>query len=373
PPERVHPEQIPPRDYVFVVDVSGSMNGFPLKTARSLMKDLVGNLHESDTFNILLFAGGSEVLSPDPIPATRQNLSDALRWLDRAKGGGGTELLSALHRALNLQTAEGTSRSIVVVTDGYVSFEREAFETVTDNLGHANLFAFGIGSSVNRYLIEGMARVGRGEPFIVTEPKHASEQAELFRDYISAPVLTDIDIDFEGFEVYDVEPATYPDILADRPLTVFGKWRGRPRGRIDVSGATGTGPFDSSTMVDSSELNNSSLPYLWARDRIASLSDFEGPRSTDQELRQQITTLGLTYNLLTEHTSFVAVDSIVRTDPGGAIDSVKQPLPLPAGVPASAVGGGTTPAPGLIPLIIAALSALFGRRFLSRRKGEEGS
>jgi len=162
PPEKPKLTDIPDRDYVFVVDASGSMKGFPLDTSKELLENLIGSLRPTDHFNILFFAGGNKVLSPTPLPATQANVRRALRMLDGQSGNGATQLLPALKEAFALPKSEGTSRSMVVVTDGYVSFERDAFDLIRDNLNDANVFTFGIGSSVNRFLIEGMARAGQG-------------------------------------------------------------------------------------------------------------------------------------------------------------------------------------------------------------------
>ena len=83
PPQTIPTDQIPPREYIFVLDVSGSMNGFPLDTAKKLMGDLVNVLRPSDTFNIVVFADGSDTFSPASVPATRPNLARALQFLNR--------------------------------------------------------------------------------------------------------------------------------------------------------------------------------------------------------------------------------------------------------------------------------------------------
>ena len=187
PPKRVAPAQIPARDYVFIVDVSGSMHGFPLEVTKALMRNLLAGLRPTDTFNVLLFSGDSAVLAPAPLPATPDNIERAIALINQQSGGGGTELLPALKRAMALPGGENRARSIVVVTDGYVSVETQAFDLIRNNLGNANVFAFGIGSSVNRFLIEGMARVGQGEPFIVTNADEADARAEALRRYIESP------------------------------------------------------------------------------------------------------------------------------------------------------------------------------------------
>ena len=347
PPNRVKKDQIPPREYMFIVDVSGSMNGFPLNISKKLLKDLIGNLRPSDRFNVLLFAGGSTVMSEKSLPATQKNINHAINVIDRQRGGGGTRLLPALKKALSLQGTEDYSRSVVIVTDGYVSVEKEAFDLIRNNLGNANMFAFGIGSSVNRHLIEGMARVGMGEPFIITRPDEAGEKAAKFRKLIESPVLTGITVDFNKFKAYDIEPPSIPDVMAQRPVILFGKWRGRPQGNILVKGIAGDRTYRKKLNVaDVKPLQtNSALRYLWARHRIALLSDYNRLSHQDERVKE-VTSLGLTYNLLTQYTSFVAIDTQIRLKDGKA-QTVKQPLPLPQGVSDYAVGGKSYRAKGI--------------------------
>jgi Ca-activated chloride channel family protein len=339
PPERVTPEQIPPREYIFVVDVSGSMHGFPLNTTKKLMQRLLGGLRAEDSFNVLLFAGTANILAPASLPATTTQINRAIEFINDQDGGGGTKLLTAMRRAMALPRAEGVSRSLVIVTDGYINGERSVFEEVEKNLGHTNVFTFGIGSGVNRYLIEGMARAGRGYPFVVTEPAQAPGTAARFKEYISTPLLTDIALSSSGVELYDVEPAAIADLFAARPILVYGKWRGATsEATLTLTGATAGGSYDSTVSFGDgpSGPDNPALGYLWARSRIARISDYISG-AHDDELRRRIVSLGLTYNLLTKFTSFVAVDEIVRNPDGQATD-VKQPLPLPKGVSNLAVG-----------------------------------
>jgi Ca-activated chloride channel family protein len=224
------------------------------------------------------------------------------------------------------------------VTDGYVSGEKGAFEHIRANLGNANVFAFGIGSSVNRYLIEGIAKAGRGEPFVVLSAEEAEKAAEKFRTYIENPVLTDVKIQTDGFEVYDTQPLNQPDLFASRPVVIFGKWRGSPTGTIELSGMTGKGKYTSALDVSTAQPDerNGALRYLWARSRIAELSDYGSSDLPEVSVRE-ITDLGLKYNLLTAYTSFIAVREKV-VNPDGRANNVEQPLPLPVGVSELAVG-----------------------------------
>jgi Ca-activated chloride channel family protein len=340
PPRAIADGDVPPREYVFVLDVSGSMNGFPLDTAKRLMRDLVHVVRPTDTFNVIVFADGSRTLAPASLPASSENLERALRFIGPQPGGGGTELLAALKRAVALpRTAPNVARTVVLLTDGYIDAEKETFGYIRDHLDEASFFSFGIGTSVNRFLIEGVARAGQGEPFVVTKPEESAKAAAKFRRYIQSPVLTGVKVAFNGFETYDVEPIKVPDLFAERPIVVFGKWRGKPQGTIDISGKSGKDVYRTSVPVAETTPDEAhrALSYLWARARLANLFDYE--RADDADSVAEIKSIGLSYSLLTPYTSFIAVHEVVRNADGHAED-VDQPLPLPLGVSDLAVGGG---------------------------------
>lgn len=361
PPKNITPANIPARDYIFIVDTSGSMGGFPLDTAKKVLGELIKGLRPSDNFNIMLFSGSSTTLAPKSVPATDANIEQAMKMLSQTYyGSGSTELIPALRKAFALPKSNDLSRTIVVITDGYVSVENEAFDLIRNNLGKANLFAFGIGSSVNRYLIEGMARAGLGEPFIVTNAKEAEEQANRFHRMIASPVLTNISAKFEGLDVYDVEPNYLPDVLGERPLVIFGKWRGTPQGRIIIEGRSGDGSYDQVLPVENEvSKDTEALRYLWARTKIDTLLDKDNLQGNNM-YQEQITSLGLQYNLLTPYTSFIAVDRIVRNTTPGQTASVNQPSPMPQGVSNNAIGSEVpnTPEAGTLGAMLLVGSAL---------------
>ena len=340
PPKLKSTHQVLPREFIFVVDVSGSMFGFPIETTKTLLKNLVSKLRPNDLFNVMLFAGGNTILSPASLPGNTENLQAAFQLIDQLQGSGTTEILPALQRIYSLPKSDaGLSRSIVIVTDGYVTVEPEVFELISQNLDQGNVFAFGIGSGVNRLLIEGMAHVGRGEAFIVTKESGASKEAERFRKYIESPVLSNIQFKFSGFEAYDIIPSVIPDLLAERPIYIFGKYRGEARGKLQISGIQSTGKYDQVVSINTSNMTDGhqAIRYLWAREKIRWHHDFS-QLSSDQKRVDSITQLGLKYNLLTDFTSFVAVDESEIINPDGVSTRVKQVLPLPAGVSNYAVG-----------------------------------
>jgi len=371
PPQRPAPELIPPREYVFIVDVSGSMEGFPLQTTKALMKDLLGRLRPTDKFDVLLFSGDDALYSEKSVDATADEIQKATAFVDKQNGGGGTELLPAIQHAMKLPRAfDNVSRSFVVVTDGFIAEEPAVFDQIRDHLGEANVWSFGIGTSVNRHLMDGIAKAGQGEAFTILGPDQATAAAAKFRAYVETPVLTNVKVAFDGLQAYDVEPKVLPDVFASRPVLVWGKYKGAPTGKVTLTGVSGRGRFVSTLDVTQAapDKANGALRYLWARKEISELSDFYN----QDKNKDAVTKLGLEYNLLTKFTSFIAVQDVVRTTQGST--DVTQPLAMPSGVTDSAIAqsesmevGAEPPFAWLI-LVIAGIAVWVG--FKSRKQGQ---
>lgn len=361
PPERYTPETIPPREYIFILDVSGSMYGFPLDTSKELIRDLAGSLRETDRFNVILFSDSLIQMSPESVPATAENVQKAFALIDNEEGGGGTELAPALETALAIPAAPGAARSVIAITDGYISGEREIFDIIGRNIGTTNFFSFGIGSSVNRYLIDGIAKTGLGESFVVTDPSEAASTADRFRTYIQSPVLTDVQVTYDGFDVYDIEPPTLSTLFASRPIVLFGKWKGEPSGTIHITGKTGGRDYAEDIPVSAAiplEANNI-IQYLWARTRVERLTDYGMTEDLQANAKKEVTELGLRYSMMTPYTSFIAVTEKVRNTEGKSTD-VKQPLPIPMNVSEWAIGNGYTVGsePGSLLLVLLMAAAV---------------
>lgn len=340
PPERIVLEEIPPREYIFILDVSGSMYGYPLETAKEVIQDLVSNLRETDIFNLILFSDQTMKMSPKSAPATKENINRAIHFIEDQEGGGGTELLPAFRSALKLPRTEQFARTIITITDGYIYDETSIFEAIHKNLDTTNFFSFGIGDSVNRALIEGIAKAGQGESFIVTDSADAKETASRFRTYVQSPLLTDIQVSYEGFDVYDLAPNALPTLFAQRPLLVYGKFRGEPSGTIQITGRTGNQPYQKTIQVADVEplASNQAIRYLWARSRVDQLMDYGLNTDVRRSVKKEITALGLQYHMVTPYTSFIAVMDTVR-NPEGESSDIAQPLPLPSKVSNLAIGG----------------------------------
>jgi Ca-activated chloride channel family protein len=343
PPERVTAADVTPKELVFVLDTSGSMEGFPIEKAKETMKLALDNLYPEDTFNLITFAGDTHVLFPQPVPATRENLQRAQRFLASRQGSGGTEMMSAIRAALSPSDEQDHVRIVCFMTDGEVGNDMEIISEVKKH-PNARVFAFGIGSSVNRFLLDKMAEHGRGEVEYVTLEDDGSAAARRFHERVRNPLLTDIEIDWAGLPVADVYPKRLPDLFSAKPLILTGRYTSAARGVIRLRGNLAGQNFVKEIPVElpESQTEHDSLATLWARTRIDDLmsQDFDGIQNDDPqpEVREAITQLGLEYRLMTQFTSFVAVEEMTVTD-GGQPRRIDVPVETPEGVSHEGVFG----------------------------------
>jgi len=342
PPEKVTAEDVTPKELVFVLDTSGSMSGFPIEKAKETMKLALDNLYPYDTFNLITFAGDTNILFPEPVPATKENLAKAQAFLETRAGGGGTEMMKAIRASMDPSDAQGHMRIVCFMTDGYVGNDMEIIGEVQKH-PNARVFSFGIGSSVNRFLLDGMAKYGRGEVEYVALNDDGSAAARRFHERIRNPLLTDIAIDWNGLPVADVYPKTIPDLFGAKPVIVTGRYTGNGQGTIRLKGKMAGRDFVRDVPVDfSNAQKHDVLSTLWARTRVDDLmsQDFKGAQAGNmqEEVKQSIIQLGLEYRLMTQFTSFVAVEEMIVTD-GGQPRRIDVPVEVPEGVDRGAVFG----------------------------------
>jgi len=342
PPDRVTAEDVTPKELVFVLDTSGSMSGFPIEKAKETMKMALDNLYPYDTFNLITFSGDEHILFPEPVPASKENLARAQAFLETRQGGGGTEMMKAVKASMDPSDAQGHIRIVCFMTDGYVGNEMEIIGEVQKH-PNARVFAFGIGSSVNRYLLDNMAKYGRGEVEYVALNGDGSAAARRFHERVRNPLLTDISIDWNGLSVADVYPRAVPDLFSAKPVILSGRFAGNGRGTIRLKGKMSGHDFVREIPVDfSSSQQNDVLATLWARTRVDDLmsQDFKGAQqgAMKEDVKQTVTQLGLDYRLMTQFTSFVAVEEMIVTD-GGQPRRIDVPVEVPQGVNRATVFG----------------------------------
>jgi len=343
PPDRVSPQQVMPKELVFVLDSSGSMSGFPIEKAKETMKLALQSLYPQDTFNLMTFSGDTRILFPEPVAATAENLQKAEQFLGRQAGGGGTEMMKAIRAALDPSDEQGHIRIVCFMTDGYVGNDLEILAEIRKH-PNARVFAFGIGNSVNRFLLDQMALQGRGEVEYVSLTDDGSAAARRFHERVRNPLLTDIAINWGGLPVTDVYPKRIPDLFSARPIVICGRYERAGNGVVRLSGDMSGGRFsrDLPVSLPDRDPNNSVLAKLWARTRIDELmsQDFNGVQRGDMQagLREEITQLGLKFGLMTQFTSFVAVEEMTITE-GGKPRRVEVPVEMPDGVSYQGVFG----------------------------------
>jgi Ca-activated chloride channel family protein len=337
PPKRVNNAEILPKEYIFLVDISGSQQGFPLDISKKLMTQVLNKLNKSDIFNIIVFSNSFRSIFRESQPATYDNIESAKEYIRKLNVEGGTEILQALKFAMNTKPQDGYSKIIAVLTDGYVENEVETFDYVSENLNKVNIFGFGIGKSVNRFYIDGLAKVGMGESFFALDQSSGDSLITEFIKYTNSPIMKDITIDYGDFWASETFPEKIPDLFAERPIIVIGKWKKPIKGTIKVSGTTPNEKLKTLIPLDKfgSLYSGDGLKYLWARKKVELYSDLATFAKKDS-YKEELTDLGLKYSLLTEYTSFVAVDSNIRNQTGEVI-TVDQQVPVPEGVDNSVI------------------------------------
>ena len=336
PPARPAHTDIAPREYIFVVDVSGSMHGRPLETAANLVRNLAQGLGPADRFNVVLFESEAYTLAPRSVSASATQVNAAVNALAQQRGGGGTQLVDALRTALAIPRAPDMSRTLLLVTDGYVNVEQQALALVRDNLQDTSVFVFGIGSSVNRHLVESVARAGAGEAFVVTHADDAKDMAARFWQYVRSPVLTHVEVRVEGMQATDIIPRHIPVVFASRPITVMAHLAGGPTGTLVITGQSASGPVELRTPLHLGGGGSPALPLLWARQRLQELTDQMEPGNQAAH-KHAIVEVALRHGLLSPYTSFVAVDDMRH----GAVGvEVLQPAVLPQGMDGAEATGG---------------------------------
>ncbi|NMC71189.1 MAG: PDZ domain-containing protein [Myxococcales bacterium] len=345
PPEAPTDEQVTPREITFLIDISGSQMGLPIAISKEIVRRALDELRPEDTFNIFFFESGNGQLWERPRPRTRENVEEAKRFIANLCGGGGTEMLAGLQRALRAEHDPKFLQMYVFFTDGYIGDEEAIFRLVKEERGEARFFVFGVGSSVNRYLVEGVAEAGGGASHIVLprDEDHAGKAVQRMFDLIDSPVLVDVKVDWNGLPVEDVYPRKLPDLFAGQTINLVARYTRAAEGTAYVEARVGARHvrLPVAVRLPETEAGNAALAPIWARWRIADLSEDLVAADTDAkrgELKKQITDLAVEFRLVSQFTAFVAVDDS-RVVGHGAPLRVVQPVELPEGVSYEGVFG----------------------------------
>lgn len=338
------------RELVFVVDVSGSMTGEPLALCKAAMRIALSGMRPVDTFNVITFAGSTGKLFPKPRPADDGAIRRALAYVDGLSAGGSTEMVDAIAAALTPTFEPGRRRYVFFMTDGEVGNEDAILSStktfvgeIEKKGGRARVFGFGTGSSVNRSLLDGLGRYGKGLTVYASNREDPGRAVNRFYRYIDRSILRNVRVDYGSAAASSVFPAELPDLFASHPILVHGRYKGALTGPITVRATSGEGDVTIPVTIARAPMGDGwpIQEMLWARSKIASLESDMWDSEKRDSARQEITVLGIDNHLVTQFTSFVAVDATKEVGDGNPVHVV-QPVEVPEGVDAKAAGAITT-------------------------------
>ena len=380
PPKAPTPEQIVPREMILVVDQSGSQSGFPIIKSRELCNKMIDALRPGDTFNVMGFNNVVNPLWGEPRENTGANRALAHKFVSTLEANGGTMLNQAIQAAMKPKVDAKRVRIILFNTDGFVGDDFNILDSIQKYRQSARIFTFGIGSGVNRFLIDAMSNEGKGDSEIVTLEADTDKAVDRFLRRTQSPVLTNIEARFEGVTVVDQLPSAIPDVFSEKPVIIKGRYTEAGKGKVIIRGMLGDSPWQkevalnfpatptyASLTEDLREPNpegliagvgagqekpanlqtafggrGSAIATLWAREMIddvmrsnwmAMYSNLPAETRTakDKMTVQAVVNLGLRFGLMTQYTSFVAVEKRV-INIGGKQRTVAVPVEMTDGV-----------------------------------------
>jgi Ca-activated chloride channel family protein len=330
-PEEYQPSQ---REFVFVLDRSGSMRGEPIAQARNALRACLRSLNPGDTFQILLFDDQLEWFRPEPSSITQEEINQADRFLAEVEGRGGTEILQALDAIFNRAPTGTQTRLIVFLTDGAISAEERALQQIRKRIGKGRLFTFGIGPSVNRSVLNQMARIGRGTAEFLQLDEDIEGAIIRFQDRVSFPILTDLSISWKGGRGWDVYPAQLPDLYAGQPLELCGRVQlQKDPAVLSVKGERDGKPVEFKLEIHPGRAREDAIQRVWSRARIDELLDqLESSPDQSARLRAEIISTALAARLVTPFTAFVGIDQETALKEPGTRKIIHVAHPLPKGL-----------------------------------------
>lgn len=327
----------PPREVVFVIDTSGSMEGESIAQAREALTLALARLRPVDRFNVIAFNHETRVLFDDAVDATPANVQRATRRVAGLRANGGTEIAPALKRALDAGTHGERLRQVVFLTDGAVGNEQELFGEIHRRLGDTRLFTVGIGSAPNGHFMRKAAEAGRGSYTYIGKVEEVKAKMGALFARLETPALTGIEVRWPDGSRAETWPERVPDLYLGEPVLVAAAL-GTTEGEVVLSGRVGAIGWTSKVaLADASP--GADVASLWARRKIDSLMDRLSEGGDELEVRRQVVPIAVAHRLLTRYTSFVAVDRTPARPDGTPLNSTRMPTNLPHGWNHAAVFG----------------------------------
>ncbi len=363
------PKTMPmPREVIFVIDTSGSMEGMSMEQARESLVLALGRLTPRDRFNVIQFNSYTSKLYPDSVPVNSRTLRDAQDYARNLRANGGTEIAGALDAALIGSDNPNVIRQVVFMTDGSVGNEEALFGIIRKKLGDSRLFTIGIGSAPNSLFMTKAAEFGHGTFTYIGKVEEVNEKMSgLFRK-LENPVLTNISLRLPGVIEGEMWPRQLPDLYAGEPV-MLSAMLNDTGADMTVSGTSGAVKW-STNLALAANKTESGVAVLWARKKISSLMD--AAHTNPDEAKSAIITTALDHHLVSKYTSLVAIDVTPSRSSDAILKTGAVATNLPEGWNHEAVFGQlpktATPADLNLLIGLALLLAASGLWFHAKRR-----
>lgn len=324
-----------PKNVVFVIDRSGSMSGKKIEQSRNALEFVLKNLREEDRFNIVIYDDRIESFSNEMLPCNKKNLDEAIKYVRMISAAGGTNIHDALSKGLSYFTHNETPNYLIFLTDGVPTSgttNEQSIITNTEkvNTQKARLFCFGVGNDVNARLLDRLSQENGGRVEYVTPNQDVEAAVASLFNAISEPVLTDIEVAFNGIPVTQTYPTRLPDMFRGGQLVLTGQYRSSGKTTVTITGKVNgkARRFDFPVEFNSNKAPNTHqyVEKIWASKRVAHLITEIDKNGKNKELIDELVALSKQYGILTPYTSFLAREDVNFADASGMQKRASQNL-----------------------------------------------
>jgi Ca-activated chloride channel family protein len=308
-----------PKTVVFVLDRSGSMAGKKIEQARNALRFVLNNLHDDDTFNIIVYDDRVETFRPELQRYSSRTRDEAERFVDNIREGGSTNIDAALRSALTMVPDDDRPSYILFLTDGLPTAGETNEMTISDHCKRANkyrarVFAFGVGFDVNARLLDRLSGGNSGTSEYVKPDENIETHVSRFYSKMTSPVLSDIRIELTGTDVNRTYPRDLPDLFEGGQLIWSGRYRQGGRTTVRLTGKVGGERRSFEFPADLASTDRGSahdfVERIWALRRVGFIIDQIDLHGQNRELVDELVSLSTRYGILTPYTSFLADENV---------------------------------------------------------------
>ena len=363
-----------PREVVYVIDTSGSMEGASIIQAKQSLLLALDQLNANDRFNVIQFNSVTSSLFPNAKYASSENLRQAKYYVNSLHADGGTEMYPALEAALNTKGEEGYVRQVIFITDGSVGNETQLFSLIKERLGKTRLFTVGIGSAPNSYFMSKSAQFGRGTFTYIGGVNEVGQKMAALFDKLESPVMTNLEVRWPEDSQVEMWPKRLPDVYRGEPLMFVARTLGS-NGELNISGENSQAIWRAKFSLGQGE-QGKGVSVLWAREKIKTVMDSRHEGVSEEEVKREVVKTALAHHLVSKYTSLVAVDVTPTRPAEEHLDKRLVPNQLPHGskqfmklnrLAQTATPGEMNFLIGLLLLLVATLIWLISDRKLKRK------